>query len=82
MLMNIKVDAREKFVLLLLIIRSRCRLKRLRSEPTSRLRKNQNKEDKIVWRFKICSGKIQLLLLILVLPENKLLRKYQILVIY
>ena len=53
MLMNIKVDAREKFVLLLLIIRSRCRLKRLRSEPTSRLRENQNKEDKIVWRFKI-----------------------------
>ena len=82
MLMNIKVDAREKFVLLLLIIRSRCRLERLRSEPTSHFRENQNKEDKIVWRFKICSEKIQLLLLILVLPQNKLLRKYQILVIY
>ena len=82
MLMNIKVDAREKFVLLLLIIRSRCRLERLRSEPTSHFRENQNKEDKIVWRFKICSEKIQLLLLILVLPQNKLLRKYQILLIY
>ena len=67
---------------LLLIIKSRCRLKRLRSEPTSSLRENQNKADKIVWRFKICSVKIQLLLLILLLPENKLLRKYQILVIY
>lgn len=32
--------------------------------------------------FKICSGKFQWLLLILILPENKPLCKYQVLAIY
>ena len=60
---------------------------RLRSERTSRLRENQNKENEICLEFvskviKTGSGKFQWLLLILILPENKLFHKYQVLVIY
>ena len=55
---------------------SQWRLRSLRSEPTRRFREDVSKV------VKICSGKFQWLLLILILPKNKLLHKYQILIDY
>ena len=69
--------------------RYRWRLERLRFEYASCLKENQNKENERCSKIKsvpavgkTCSGKFEYLLLISILPENKLLHKYPILTIY